>query len=122
VAINGVLREILELLRHQPSYRQINVITHLKEDFPPVLRDPSGLRLICMNLLINGHQAITNGGTVEVTTDRADDDMVSIQLRDTGCGIPHETIEQIWDPLFTTKEEGKGIGLSLALTYNIVHA
>ncbi|CAG0934043.1 partial two-component system, NtrC family, sensor kinase, partial [Planctomycetaceae bacterium] len=120
VDINGVLREILELLEHQPSYRQIHVATSLKEDLPPVLGDPSGLRQVCMNLLINAHQAITDGGTVEVTTDLADDDMVSVQIRDTGCGIPQETIERIWDPFFTTKKVGKGIGLGLALTYNIV--
>ncbi len=120
VDINGVLREILELLEHQPSYRHIHVVTSLKQDLPPVLGDPSGLRQVCMNLLINAHQAITDGGTVEVTTDLADDDMVSVQIRDTGCGIPQETIERIWDPFFTTKKVGKGIGLGLALTYNIV--
>jgi signal transduction histidine kinase len=46
--------------------------------------------------------------------------MISISIRDTGCGISKVNIDRIWDPFFTTKEAGKGIGLGLALTYNIV--
>ncbi len=120
VDMNLVLLEILELLRHQPGYRQIEVVTYLKKDLPHVLGDPSGLRQVCMNLLVNAHQAITGSGLVEVTTDNADDKMVSISIRDTGGGIAQETIDRIWDPFFTTKEAGKGVGLGLALTYNIV--
>jgi two-component system, sporulation sensor kinase E len=120
VDMNLVLLEILELLRHQPGYRQIEVVTYLKKDLPPVLGDPSGLRQVCMNLLVNAHQAITGSGLVEVTTDNADDKTVSISIRDTGGGIAQDTIDRIWDPFFTTKEAGKGVGLGLALTYNIV--
>lgn len=120
VDMNLVLLEILELLRHQPGYRQIEVVTYLKKDLPPVLGDPSGLRQVCMNLLVNAHQAITGSGQVEVTTDNADDKMVSISIRDTGGGIAQDTIDRIWDPFFTTKEAGKGVGLGLALTYDIV--
>ncbi|HEY6874548.1 MAG TPA: PAS domain-containing protein [Geobacteraceae bacterium] len=120
VDINEVLREILELLQHQSSYRQIEVVSYLKKDLPLVLGDPSGLRQVCMNLLINAHQSINDQGVVEVTTDFVDDSMVSIRICDTGCGIPQDTIDRIWDPFFTTKEVGKGIGLGLALTYDIV--
>lgn len=120
VDMNAVLLEILELLRHQPSYRQIRVDTCLKRDLPPVLGDPSGLRQVCMNLLVNAHQAITGEGLVEVTTDTPDSEMVSVMIRDTGCGIPQDTIDRIWDPFFTTKEVGNGVGLGLALTYDIV--
>ena len=120
VDMNLVLLEILELLRHQPGYQQIEVVTYLKKDLSPVLGDPSGLRQVCMNLLVNAHQAITGSGLVEVTTDNADDKMVAISIRDTGCGIAQETIDRIWDPFFTTKEAGKGVGLGLALTYDIV--
>ena len=120
VDMNVVLLEILELLRHQPSYKQIEVVTDLKPDLPRVLGDPSGLRQVCMNLLTNAHQAIKDAGRVELTTDLLDDEIVSIKIRDTGCGIAQDTIDRIWDPFFTTKEVGKGVGLGLALTYNIV--
>jgi PAS domain S-box-containing protein len=120
VDINDILLEILELLRHQHVYRQIRVTTSLKQDLPHVLGDPSGLRQVFMNLLVNAHQAIAGSGLVEVTTDSADEATVSVRVRDTGCGIAPHAIDRIWDPFFTTKETGKGVGLGLALTYNIV--
>jgi signal transduction histidine kinase len=85
-----------------------------------VLGDPSGLRQVCMNLVTNAHQAIKGTGLVELKTENLDNGMVSISIRDTGCGIAPDTIDRIWDPFFTTKEVGKGVGLGLALTYNIV--
>ncbi len=121
VDINGLLQEILELLRHQPNYGGMEVVADLEKEIPPVLGDPSGLRQVFMNLLINACQAIKDGGRVEVTsayshTERA----ISVQVCDTGGGIAPDVIDRIWDPFFTTKEVGKGIGLGLALTYNIV--
>ena len=120
VDLNGILLEIVELLRHQPNYQLINVVTHLQQDLPHILGDPSGLRQVCMNLLVNAYQAIKGDGRVEVTTDCTSDSQVSIRIHDTGCGIPQDTIDRIWDPFFTTKEVGKGVGLGLALTYDIV--
>jgi len=120
VDMNEVLLEILELIRNQPGFRQIEVVTNLQRDLPPVLGDPSGLRQVCMNLLINAHQAIKGAGRVELATGCANSALVSISIRDTGSGIEQSIIDRIWDPFFTTKEVGKGIGLGLALTYNIV--
>ena len=58
---------------------------------------------------------------VEITTNRSEDDReVYVQVRDTGCGIAPDALDRIWDPFFTTKEAGKGVGLGLALTYTIV--
>ncbi len=119
VEMNEVLQEILELIRNQPGYRQIHVITRLEEGLPPVLGDPSALRQVCMNLLINAHQSITGVGIVEVTTAYAGG-MLFVSISDTGSGIEQGVMDRIWDPFFTTKEVGKGIGLGLALTYNII--
>lgn len=120
VEMNEVVMEILELLRHHLVYRQIDVVTDLQAGLPRVMGDPSGLRQVCMNLLVNAHQAIKGKGKVTVTTLQTDDARVEIRIGDTGCGIAQETIDRIWDPFFTTKEVGKGIGLGLALTYDIV--
>ena len=59
-------------------------------------------------------------GVVEVTTDQVDDATVSVVIRDSGCGMAQNILDRIWEPFFTTKEVGKGVGLGLALTYNIV--
>jgi len=120
VDLNMVLREILELLRYHPAYRKIRVVTRLQQDLPRVLGDPSGLRQVCMNLLVNAHQAIEGDGLVEVTTERAGETMVAVVIRDSGCGMSQDIIDRIWEPFFTTKEVGKGVGLGLALSYNIV--
>jgi signal transduction histidine kinase len=120
VDMNIVLQEILELLRHQPGYRRIDVVVYLQADLPRVMGDPSGLRQVCMNLLVNAHQAIRGKGQVTVTTTCTEDSVISIEIADTGCGIGQETIDRIWDPFFTTKEVGQGIGLGLALTFDIV--
>jgi len=120
VDLNAILLEIVELISHQPSYRQVKVSTSLKQGLPCVHGDPSALRQVCMNLLINAHQAIAGEGTVEVGSSGPKGGMISITIRDTGCGISKEHIDRIWDPFFTTKEAGKGIGLGLALSYSIV--
>lgn len=120
VDLNEILLEILELVRHKSRYEQIEIQTVLQSDLPSVIGDPAGLRQVCMNLLMNAHQAIKGKGVVEIVTKQVEEKMVCIQVRDTGCGIAKDSIDQIWDPFFTTKEVGKGLGLGLALTYNIV--
>jgi len=121
VKINQLLLEILELLQHQPNFVDMEVVAKLQEDLPSVLGDPSGLRQVFMNLLINACHAIIDGGRVEVSTTYSDNDRaIFVQIRDTGYGITHDVIDRIWDPFFTTKEVGKGVGLGLALSYNIV--
>jgi two-component system, sporulation sensor kinase E len=120
VDINAILVEILELISHQPNYRRVKLATYFKTGLPSVHGDPSALRQVCMNLLINAHQAISGEGLVEVTTAMHGEHMISITIHDTGCGIAKDNIDRIWDPFFTTKEAGKGIGLGLALTYSIV--
>ena len=121
VNLNALLLEILELIRHQPNYGEMEVVTDLKENIPLLLGDPSGLRQVFMNLLINACHAIKDGGRVDVSTTYSDKERaIYVQVRDTGCGIAPDVIDRIWDPFFTTKEVGKGIGLGLALTYNIV--
>jgi len=121
VDLNTMLREIIELISHQPSFRGVRLTTSLQEGLPCVHGDPSALRQVCMNLLINAHQAIPGeGGAVEVATCGPSAGMISVVIGDNGCGIPAENLDRIWDPFFTTKEAGKGIGLGLALSYSIV--
>lgn len=120
VNINELLFEIVELIKHQPSYRQVEVHTRFEEGLPSVNGDPSALRQVFMNLLINAHQAITGRGLIELHTTMLDNSMVAISIQDSGCGIAKDIIDRIWDPFFTTKDVGKGIGLGLALTYNII--
>lgn len=120
IDINRVLLEILELLRYQMSYQQIQIGTELKADLPRICGDPSGLRQVFMNLLVNALQAIQGQGRVEVKTSKLGEDRIAIVIRDTGHGMAQEILDRIWEPFFTTKEVGQGVGLGLALTYNTI--
>lgn len=120
VEINVAIEEIIELLKYQPGFQQVKVVSNLKTNLPRVLGDPSGLRQVFMNLLVNAYQSFDGPGLVEVTTETTDNDMVAVKIRDTGCGMAQHIIERIWEPFFTTKDVGKGVGLGLALTYNTV--
>jgi PAS domain S-box-containing protein len=120
ININDVLKEVLELVRYKSHYDKIEIQADLQDDLPDVIGDPTGLRQVCMNLLINAHQAISGAGIVEITTKMTKQSMVMFQIRDSGCGISKDAIDQIWDPFFTTKNVGQGTGLGLAVTYNII--
>ena len=120
ININDILTEVLELVRFKARFEKIEVRTDLQPDLPDVLGDPAGLRQVCMNLLMNAHQAISGPGMVEITTKATSQSIVMFQIRDSGCGIPKDAIEQIWDPFFTTKNVGQGLGLGLAVSYNII--
>ena len=119
VDLNRVLHEVLELVRYKSRYDQIEIAEFLQQDLPPVLGDDAGLRQVFMNLLLNAHQAITGAGTVEISTFSVEG-MGVVQIKDSGCGIPAQQLAQIWNPFFTTKTVGQGLGLGLAITYNIV--
>jgi PAS domain S-box-containing protein len=120
VNLNDIFHQVLELVRYKSRYDKIEIKTDLESDLPAVYTDPAGIRQVCMNLLINAHQAISGAGFVEITTRLTEQSMVMFQIRDSGCGIPADSIEQIWDPFFTTKIVGQGNGLGLAVTYNII--
>jgi PAS domain S-box-containing protein len=119
VNINAILQEVLELVRLKARYEKIEIQSDLQPDLQSIKGDPIGLRQVFMNLLINAHQSITGAGKVSIVT-RADENEVTIQVRDSGCGIDKQHLEHIWDPFFTTKSVGEGLGLGLAVTYNIV--
>jgi signal transduction histidine kinase len=119
VDLNLVLQEVLELVRHKSRYEHIEILESLQHDLPPVLGDGAGLRQVFMNLLLNAHQAISGAGVVKIST-FCDGSTGVVQIKDSGCGIPPEQLAQIWNPFFTTKTVGQGLGLGLAITYNIM--
>jgi signal transduction histidine kinase len=95
------------------------MLEFLQADLPPVLGDGAGLRQVLMNLLLNAHQAISGDGVVEISTFH-EENMGVVRIKDSGCGIPPELLAQIWNPFYTTKTVGQGLGLGLAITYNII--
>ncbi|MDQ7053619.1 MAG: response regulator [candidate division KSB1 bacterium] len=88
-------------------------------DIPEVFCYPQQLNQVFLNIIINAAHAIKEKGEIRIKT-WADDKQVYIAISDTGCGIPEENLSKIFEPFFTTKPVGKGTGLGLAMSYNIV--
>ena len=86
---------------------------------PEVECIPSQLNQVFMNLLVNAAHSIRERGRITVRTNETEND-VRIEVSDTGCGIPSENLQRIFDPFYTTTPVGSGTGLGLSLSYGIV--
>jgi signal transduction histidine kinase len=119
VDLNAVIREVLELVRHQGRNKNITLVENCSSLLPIVHGDASALRQVFLNLLLNALQSIEQTGTVTIETEPSDAHVIA-RVIDTGSGIAPEMLDQIWTPFFTTKVVGQGQGLGLAVTYDIV--
>lgn len=109
----------LRLLSRYYSSDKITLIRDYGE-LPPVDSFSGQLNQVWMNLLVNAAQAIGNkSGEVQITT-RSQEDSVLIEIKDTGCGIPKENLNRIFDPFYTTKPVGEGTGLGLSISFSII--
>jgi PAS domain S-box-containing protein len=124
VDANRVVREAVELLAYPLRVDNVEVRLELAEDLPTLWADPHQLHQVVVNLITNAHQAM-HGNTASRrltlrTRFRAADSRVSIEVIDTGGGIPPEVLGRIFEPFFTTKPMGQGTGLGLPLCLGIV--
>ena len=119
VDLNKVICEVLELVRHQGRNKNIDLQDNLYLPLPKVSGDASSLRQVFLNLILNAVQAISDKGTVSIETN-VEENQVVARVSDTGTGIAPDMLDQIWNPFFTTKVVGKGQGLGLAVTYDII--
>lgn len=120
VDINKLLDDTLQLL--EPQLRQSSVT--VEKDYTPipprVFGNAGKLQQVFTNLILNARDAMFDGGTITLSTAVDNPDEVTIEVTDTGEGIPAENLGKIFDPFFTTKGVGNGTGLGLAVTYGIV--
>jgi len=119
VDLNKILNEVLELVRHKARNEKIEIQESMQPDLPMIKGDEAGLRQVFMNLTMNALQAIDGPGMIKIAT-FDQNGVVTATICDSGCGIPSSLMDQIWDPFFTTKDVGQGLGLGLAVTYNII--
>lgn len=112
IEINAFLKEITSFLRKEIESGNIELDMQLAEDLPSVVADTSQLKKAIMNILKNAIEAITGGGTINVRTSMVDG-RISITISDSGEGIAPDIIDNIFDPFFSTKEKGSGLGLPL---------
>ncbi len=113
--INEVVMSVHELTRVQLRKDDLKVHFELNDSLPPVLIDPAQISQVVINLVINGMQAMPDGGDLTITTQLdPGSHRVELLVSDTGVGIPQENLAKIFDPFFTNKPEGTGLGLAIA--------
>ncbi len=119
VEINPVINDVLSLLEKQINLEGVKIEKSLADDIPPFQGNETQLAQVIMNIIQNGAQAIEGSGTIQIRSRlSADGGEAVIEISDTGAGIPKIHRERIFEPFFTSKEEGTGLGLSVA--YGIV--
>jgi signal transduction histidine kinase len=119
VDVLELLKHVLSLTSQQLGQRHIEVITELPESLPPVLAVSSQIQQIFINLILNAFDVMPGGGALYIRA-KGLENGVEIQFEDTGPGIPEELRNNIFEPFFSTKEGGTGLGLTVS--YNIVTA
>ena len=118
VDLNAAVEGVLALVRKHLESHQVTVEAHLGDSIPRVMGRGDQIRQVFINLILNAIEAMPQGGHITVTTRPGADGMVAIQVTDTGIGIAPEDLIRIYDPFFTTKS--KGLGLGLAICYEII--
>jgi CheY-like chemotaxis protein len=127
--MNELIERVMKILRRTAPSR-IDLSTQFAPDLPAVIADPSQLEQVIMNLSLNAIQATPGPGTIalrtrvetldegrlaEMSTEIAPGDYVVFEVQDSGCGMDAETLARIYEPFFTTKFTGRGMGLSATL-------
>ncbi len=120
VDLNRCVTDILFLLKHRFKGRaELVVCTDLCPDIPLIMGDESQLKQVIVNLLSNAFDAIAAAGTIRIST-RAMDEGCELAVADSGCGIPAEVQDKLFEPFYTTKPVGQGVGIGLSTCYSIV--
>lgn len=119
VDINEAIEFVLPFAQYGnlPNAR-VDIEKDFMENLRPVRGDEHQLQEVFLNLIINAHQSMPQGGRIAITTGRTDDNSAFIRIRDTGVGIPEEHLKDVFMPFYSTKNDGKGLGLSIC--HNII--
>ncbi|MBU1699278.1 MAG: HAMP domain-containing protein [Candidatus Eisenbacteria bacterium] len=121
--LNEIIKKTISVISHRLELGEVVPELDLSDSLPLVTCDSSQVQQIVMNLVLNGAESMIDPGAVIIRTrlDSAGANVI-LEVIDSGVGIPKEHLTKIFDPFFSTKEEGKGTGLGLAVVYGIVNA
>ena len=134
VDVNAVIEDSFVLIGERLRHQGILVELDLAPDLPLVMADPNRLEQVFLNLITNAEHALLllDRRIADETVERAayrkrlevatllEEDWVVVKVRDNGCGIPAADHERVFEPFFTTRPVGEGVGLGLSISYGIV--
>jgi signal transduction histidine kinase len=120
INLSETIEEVLSFLRKEAEYRSIALSVKVPQDIPPFESDRGRLQEIFLNLFNNAFAAMSDGGHLDITARREDENFVSVTITDDGCGMSEADLKRIFEPFFSTKKESGGTGLGLSITYGLV--
>ena len=120
VDVRAALEETFAFLGYQLGLQKVVLVRVFQSSLPGVYCNLELLQQVFTNLILNACNAMPTGGTLTVETRAGAGDCVEICFKDTGQGIPPEHLAKVFDPFFTTMPVGKGVGLGLSISYNII--
>jgi len=119
--ISDVVENIARILESQAKEKNVEITREFDLNLPKVWIDKEQMKQVFMNLILNAIQAMQDSGSIVISTrisarnnDELIKECVQVEIRDTGVGIPEENLEHIFDPFFTSKDEGSGLGLAVS--------
>jgi len=118
----ALVRSVVAFSTAELNRSDIRVELSAPTDLPEVMVDESQLRQAILNLVRNAREAMAGGGVLEISLERRSENWVSIRVGDTGPGIPPADLPRIFDPFFSTKSKGTGLGLALVHQVTSAHA
>jgi len=119
ISLNEIMDKALSLVCHQSSFHNLTLEKAFDPDLPLITADPNQVEQVFINILLNASQAMPSGGNLRLRTGISPDTSAAfVDISDTGCGIPEENLGRIFDPFYTTKSRGTGLGLSVS--YGII--
>lgn len=110
--LNQIIRELVEFMRYEMEKAGVHGELVLSPSLPKLELDEKYLKQALLNIVQNAVSAMPGGGTLRVETSRHGNEVL-LRITDTGVGIPPENLTKIWEPFFTTKDFGSGLGLTL---------
>jgi two-component system NtrC family sensor kinase len=119
VTVSRAIDKAMSLAGHQARMKTIEVVREESPAMPLVVADFDQLVQVIINLVVNAVQAMNEGDRMTLRTS-VEGSWVRISVQDIGRGIPPENMDKLFTPFFTTKEEVKGVGLGLAVSYGII--
>lgn len=121
LSIKQCVTDTLFILKHHlKDMGKVSVKLELEPNLPMIVGDESQLKQVIINLFTNAFDAINGSGEIRIITRTGKNDVVELVVEDNGCGIPLASREKLFEPFYTTKPVGKGVGIGLSTCYSIV--
>jgi len=121
IRVEDLLERSLSFCEHLVAEYEADVSLDVAADLRAVYGIRGQLEQVCVNLLTNACHALPDeGGKISVTARPLGDDRIEIVFADTGCGIPAANLDRVFEPFFSTKDQGEGTGLGLSIVRNIL--